>query len=127
MIVATYNFCYLWNGGNSMSNKEHYIDGMEGCSDGGCLFAHKAPGTMVTNGGCSCMRELQRTEEGFKAVRTIIHLRRELMGLNEWAKEKPKCDSRLYDYSCEKGNGCVCGGDTQGVRQGCGWYAGKQL
>lgn len=37
--------------------------------------------------------------------------------------DKPK-----YDYSCKKGeDGCVCGGDTQGVRQGCGNYTGEQL
>lgn len=58
-------------------NEAQYVPGMMGCSDGGCIFNYKPPGTMVTNGGCSCMRELQRTEEGFKAVRTIMHLRRE--------------------------------------------------
>lgn len=31
------------------------------------------------------------------------------------------------DYSCSQGEWCVCGGDTQGVRQGCGYYTGKQL
>lgn len=63
-------------------NKQHYVPDMMGCSDGGCIFHYKEPGTMVTNGGCSCMRELQRTEEGFKAVRLILYLRRELNGLN---------------------------------------------
>jgi hypothetical protein len=160
-------------------NENQYIPGMLGCSDGGCLFAYKEPGTMVTNGGCSCMRELQRTEEGFKAVRLITHLRRELAGLNDWMKQPapyvPKRDMNTkvmmikdirdqakcglkeakeamdavydscstfeqvvelgvlhalrpkYDYSCDRLLGCVCGGDTQGVRQGCGWYTGQQL
>jgi hypothetical protein len=30
---------------------------------------------MVTNGGCSCARELRRTSEGELAYRTILHLR----------------------------------------------------
>ena len=63
-------------------SERHYIPGMTGCSDGGCIFNYKPPGTMVTNGGCQCQKELQRTDEGWKAVRTIIYLRRELMGLN---------------------------------------------
>lgn len=63
-------------------NKQHYVPDMMGCSDGGCIFHYKERGSLVTNGGCSCMRELQRTEEGFKAVRLILYLRRELNGLN---------------------------------------------
>lgn len=31
------------------------------------------------------------------------------------------------DYSCALGEWCNCGGDTQGVRQGCYNYTGKQL
>lgn len=30
-------------------------------------------------------------------------------------------------YMCDRPMGCVCGGDTQGVRQTCGWYTGGQL
>jgi hypothetical protein len=130
------------------------------------------------------MRELQRTEEGFKAVRLILYLRRELNGLNipfagypavpeerkiptrtmlnkvnmiKEIREKAGCGLKeakeamdavyyscstfdqvielgvlhalrpKYDYSCDRMAGCVCGGDTQGVRQTCGWYTGKQL
>lgn len=58
-------------------NEAHYIPGMQGCSDGGCIFGYKAPGTMVTNGGCSCQRELQRSVQGLKAVQLINYLRRE--------------------------------------------------
>lgn len=59
-------------------NKQHYVPDMMGCSDGGCIFNYKPPGTMVTNGGCQCSTILQRTEEGRKAIRTIIYLRNEL-------------------------------------------------
>lgn len=52
-----------------------YVPDMYGCSDGGCIFHYKAPGTMVTNGGCSCERELNRSEEGRKAVRLIRYMR----------------------------------------------------
>jgi hypothetical protein len=58
-----------------MMNEAQYVPGMMGCSDGGCIFAYKAPGTMVTNGGCQCMKELTRTDVGFRAYRTILWLR----------------------------------------------------
>lgn len=56
-------------------NEQQYVPGMMGCSDGGCIFEYKAPGTMVTNGGCQCQKELTRTDEGFRAYRTILWLR----------------------------------------------------
>ena len=52
---------------------EQYIPEMLGCSDGSCIFVKNTG--MVTNGGCSCARELSRTDEGFKAVRIIQWLR----------------------------------------------------
>lgn len=56
-------------------NEQHYVPDMQGCSDGGCIFNYKPPGTMVTNGGCSCERELMRSEAGQKAYRTILWMR----------------------------------------------------
>jgi hypothetical protein len=56
-------------------NKELYMEGMTGCSDGGCIFQDNRRG-MHTNGGCNCMKELSRTETGRKAVRLISYLRR---------------------------------------------------
>lgn len=56
-------------------NEAQYVVGMMGCSDGGCMFNYKKPGTMVTNGGCTCQRELMRTEQGMKAVMLIQYLR----------------------------------------------------
>jgi len=81
-----------------------YVPDMQGCSDGSCLF--KKNTGMVTNGGCRCSVELMRTEEGVKAVRTIQYLRRQIKELAE----------------CSRPNGCVCGGDTLRVRQGCAYY-----
>lgn len=92
-------------------NKEQYVPDMMGCSDGSCIFEHKPRGTMVTNGGCSCQRELRRTEEGMKAVRTINFLRR------NWPQRE----------ECDRPGGCVCGGDTLRVRQGCGYYVGGPI
>lgn len=87
---------------------ELYIPDMEGCSDGNCIF--KKNTGMVTNGGCQCAKKLQRTEAGWKAVRTINFLR-----------------SQMKDaYDCTRTAGCVCGGDTPKVRAGCGYYEGDQ-
>ena len=55
---------------------EQYIPNMLGCSDGSCIFVKNRG--MVTNGGCSCGRELSRTEVGLKAVRTIQWLRSQI-------------------------------------------------
>jgi hypothetical protein len=87
---------------------QQYVPDMEGCSDGNCIF-RKNTG-MVTNGGCSCMRELNRSEEGAKAVRTILFLRR---GIQQREKEH---------WDCSFPGGCVCGGDTPRVREGCGYF-----
>lgn len=51
-----------------------YLPGMTGCSDGNCIFRKNSG--MVTNGGCSCQRELQRTDVGLQAIRTILFLRK---------------------------------------------------
>lgn len=57
-------------------NKEiQYVPNMQGCSDGGCIFEYKRPGTMVTNGGCQCAKELMRSEAGQMAYRTIMWMR----------------------------------------------------
>lgn len=56
-------------------SEQQYIPGMMGCSDGGCIFNFKERGTMVTNGGCQCQKELMRTDQGLKAVMTINFLR----------------------------------------------------
>ena len=57
-------------------NEAQYVPGMLGCSDGGCIFNFKARGTMVTNGGCQCAKELMRAgENGMKAIMTINFLR----------------------------------------------------
>jgi ribosomal protein L7/L12 len=187
-----------------MNKENQYVPGMLGCSDGGCIFEFKERGTMVTNGGCQCQKELMRTEQGMKAVMTMQYMRanwphpafagspvepmqdfhevkyaayedgpvpvipkRTMMhkvnmikeireksgfGLKE-SKEAmdavyPLCTTfnevvsmgvqylisgkqtpskAKYDYSCDRAQGCVCGGDTQGVRQTCGAYTGKQL
>ncbi len=52
-----------------------YLPGMKACSDGNCIFRENTG--MVTNGGCSCQRELQRTEMGMQALRTILFLRKQ--------------------------------------------------
>lgn len=193
-------------------NEAQYVPGMTGCSDGGCLFNFKPRGTMVTNGGCQCQKELMRTEQGLKAVMTINFLRQNwpsmpfagdvvsqagqhaypafgyppvpedrqypqlshkeavtrtmghkvnmikeireksgfglkeskeamdavygmcttfnevvAMGVQYLISGKQTPSKAKYDYSCDKPDGCYCGGDTQGVRQTCGWYIGKQL
>lgn len=54
---------------------ELYLPGMKACSDGSCIFRHNTG--MVTNGGCSCQRELSRTEWGLQAVKTILYLRKQ--------------------------------------------------
>lgn len=53
-----------------------FIEGMEGCTDGGCLFERSTG--MHTNGGCRCLRELSRTDDGRKAVRLIHFLREQI-------------------------------------------------
>lgn len=58
-----------------MNKENQYVPGMLGCSDGGCIFEYKRPGTMVTNGGCQCQKELMRTEAGMNAYRTIMWMR----------------------------------------------------
>lgn len=90
---------------------EQYVPDMSGCSDGSCIF-RKNTG-MVTNGGCSCTRELNRSEEGAKAVRTILWLRRQISAGED------------ADYICGRNAGCVCSGDTPGVRAGCHFFGGK--
>lgn len=67
---------------------EQYVPTMLGCTDGCCIF-RKNRG-MVTNGGCSCARELNRTEEGAKAVRTILWLRRQIID-HEAADREDDC------------------------------------
>lgn len=189
-----------------MNEESKYVPGMLGCSDGGCIFNFKEPGLMVTNGGCSCQKELMRSENGMRAVMTIQYLRQNWPSMpfagdcvsqagqhaypvdnsgHSWApvadyvpkrtmqskvnmikeirtgsgaglkESKEAVDAVIgmcttfnevvsmgiqyirsgkqtpskakYDYTCDKPNGCYCGGDTQGVRQSCAWYAGKQL
>lgn len=50
---------------------------ISGCTDGGCIFQDNSNG-MMTNSGCSCERELMRTEEGRKSARTIQFLRKQI-------------------------------------------------
>lgn len=85
--------------------EEQYVPGMLGCSDGGCLFAYKHPGTMVTNGGCSCQRELMRSENGMKAVMLINHLRQNWPSMpfagaadHSWMEERPVPAPNLSKY-----------------------------
>jgi hypothetical protein len=97
-------------------NKQHYVPDMMGCSDGGCIFHYKAPGTMVTNGGCQCAKELMRSEAGQMAYRTINWLRR------NWPV--------VEQGYCRMGDNCLCGGDVPegcvpAVREGC--FEWKQL
>lgn len=54
-----------------------YAIGVKGCSDVGCIFQDNSDG-VHTNAGCQCARELLRTPEGIKAVKTIISLRDDL-------------------------------------------------
>jgi hypothetical protein len=97
-------------------NEAQYVPGMHGCSDGGCIFAYKAPGTMVTNGGCRCQTELQRTEQGMKAVRTINWLRRNV----DWeAIQAFYAAQKEAGGYCVMGDNCLCGGDVPAVREGC--------
>jgi hypothetical protein len=76
-------------------NKQHYVPDMMGCSDGGCIFHYKEPGTMVTNGGCQCAKELMRSEAGQMAYRTINWLRR------NWPE--------VEQGYCRMGDNCLCG------------------
>jgi hypothetical protein len=100
-----------------------YVPDQVGCSDRSCIYQDNT-GQMVTNGGCQCIKELQRTPEGWKAVRTIIFLQREMQGLNMdqlVAYRKPEADGK----DCNAPGLCVCGGDTQRVRQTCYYYTGE--
>lgn len=98
-------------------NKAHYVPGMAGCSDGGCIFGYKEPGTMVTNGGCRCARELGRTEDGAKAVRTINWLRRATV--IDWEAIQEYVAQKEAGGYCVMGDNCLCGGDVPAVREGC--------
>ncbi len=59
-------------------NKET-MQGMTGCSDINCLFQENS-GSVATNGGCSCEKELRYSSPNFgvKAARMIRYLRQQL-------------------------------------------------
>jgi len=57
------------------------VEGIKGCTDGGCVFGH--PGGMHTNGGCSCLREVRPTELRLRFLRNISLLRAEIRRLKE--------------------------------------------
>jgi hypothetical protein len=38
-----------------------------------------------------------------------------------WAWQKSRMDLAAKEY-CDRNQGCVCGGDTEGVRRGCGHW-----
>lgn len=100
-----------------MKEEHQFVPGMIGCSDGGCIFHYKEPGTMVTNGGCQCQKELQRTEEGAKAVRTINWLRRATV--IDWEAIQEYVAQKEAGGYCRMGDNCLCGGDVTRVRFGC--------
>lgn len=54
---------------------------IKGCTDGGCVFGH--PGGMHTNGGCSCLRNLQPVGERLRIMRNIRALRAEIQRLRD--------------------------------------------
>lgn len=60
--------------GSELSGLVMYRHGMDGCSDGGCIFQDNSNG-MHTNGGCQCEKELRRHPQGLKAIQTIHFLR----------------------------------------------------
>lgn len=58
------------------------VDGMQGCTDGGCIFGH--PGGMHTNGGCACVKELRMEPEmRMRFIRNIRLLREKVRHLRE--------------------------------------------
>jgi hypothetical protein len=53
------------------------VEGVEGCSDGGCVWGH--PGGMHTNGGCKCLYyaapkldDRRRIEKNIRALRARV-------------------------------------------------------
>lgn len=72
---------------------------------------------------------LKESKEAMDAVYGMCTTFNEVvaMGVQYLVSGKQTPSKAKYDYSCDRALGCVCGGDTQGVRQGCGWYTGKQL
>lgn len=68
-----------------MSNRPE-VEGIEGCTDGGCIFGH--PGGMHTNGGCACMRELRPFAFRRRMVQNIQLYRREILRLKQEANWK---------------------------------------
>lgn len=97
-------------------NESQYVPGMMGCSDGGCIFEYKKPGTMVTNGGCQCAKELMRSEIGQMAYRTINWLRRATV--IDWEAIQKLYTEQQEGY-CRMGDNCLCGDVPPAVRAGC--------
>lgn len=63
-----------------MSNKPD-VDGIVGCTDGGCIFGH--PGGMHTNGGCACLKAVYPQSERHRLLRNVKLLRDEIKRLRE--------------------------------------------
>lgn len=64
-----------------MSDNKPEVEGLVGCTDGGCLFGH--PGGMHTNGGCECASELRPTWLRLKVMRNVRLLRAEIRRLKQ--------------------------------------------
>lgn len=65
---------------------ELYYPTARGCTDHNCILSDNSKG-IHTNGGCQCLRELQRTPLGFDAARTIRYLRQQLKDIMENSDE----------------------------------------
>ena len=55
------------------------IEGVQGCTDGGCIFGH--PGGMHTNGGCHCLRDVRPTTQRLRLMRNVHLLVKEVRQL----------------------------------------------
>ncbi len=52
------------------------IEGVKGCTDGGCVFGH--PGGMHTNGGCHCLHDIRPAGERLRITRNVYLLVKEV-------------------------------------------------
>lgn len=61
------------------------IEGLKGCTDGGCIFGH--PGGMHTNGGCHCLSDIRPTEERLRIARNVHLLVKEIEHLRAYQQQ----------------------------------------